>query len=275
MRLGYSEFSFGYAFTENLIRSTAAAPYGAPIFPNLNQEALVGYDVRINLPGLPLFFQYKLPQLMTRRSAFEISKHRLIDLTLPFFRMPLMRNDLSQQHELLIALEKNFPGTVLYASPCLPGPDQFNLAYNDARVHERSVFFSPGDIGPLPDDKEHSVAYQDGQPLGYFCSDPRPISAINYEALAHRAQSLFENSRFQVLRSASRELRDTIRSLVSDPMRETEGLLAERIDLTRSARRERPVESPQEEEVVKNILVAREMARVDLGVDVLIAQPHE
>jgi len=39
MKLGYSEFSFGYAFTENLIRSSPKAPNGAPVFPNLVQEA--------------------------------------------------------------------------------------------------------------------------------------------------------------------------------------------------------------------------------------------
>jgi hypothetical protein len=50
--------------------------HGAPIFPNLAQEASVGYDVHINLPGLPLFFQYELPELMTRKSAREISKYQ-------------------------------------------------------------------------------------------------------------------------------------------------------------------------------------------------------
>ena len=61
MKLGYSEFSFGYAFTENLIRSSPLSPSGAPVFPNLVQEADLGYDVRIDLPGLPWFFQYNLP----------------------------------------------------------------------------------------------------------------------------------------------------------------------------------------------------------------------
>jgi hypothetical protein len=69
MRLGYTEFSFGYAFTENLIRSSATGPKTAPIFPNLVQEAQKGFDVRIDLPGLPLFFQYKLPELMRRDCA--------------------------------------------------------------------------------------------------------------------------------------------------------------------------------------------------------------
>ena len=36
MRLGYTEFSFEYAFTENLIRAANAAPQGAPV---LNRAA--------------------------------------------------------------------------------------------------------------------------------------------------------------------------------------------------------------------------------------------
>src|SRR5258708_31278616 len=89
MKLGYSEFSFGYAFTENLIRSSLTSPSGAPVFPNLIQEAQLGYDVHINLPGLPLFFQYKLPELMTRNTAAEISKHKISGLAASFFRMPI------------------------------------------------------------------------------------------------------------------------------------------------------------------------------------------
>ena len=58
MKLSYTEFSFGYAFTENLIRSTKTRPSGAPTFPNLVQEADLGYDVRVECPSCPLFFQY-------------------------------------------------------------------------------------------------------------------------------------------------------------------------------------------------------------------------
>ncbi|MER8702576.1 hypothetical protein [Mesorhizobium sp. M1273] len=57
MKVGYTEFSFGYAFTESLIRSSSAAPVSAPVFPNLIQEGHSGFDIRINFPGVPLFFQ--------------------------------------------------------------------------------------------------------------------------------------------------------------------------------------------------------------------------
>jgi hypothetical protein len=274
MKIGYSEFSFGYAFTENLIRSAVSAPKGAPIFPNLYDEGSWGFDVKIDLPGVPLFFQYKLPELMKRNSARELSITPPLKLVIPFFRMPVMRRDLSKQHQLLISLEKSFPGAVFYASSCLSDIHSFNAAYNAARVHDRSALFSPSDIGPLPDDKEHSVAYQDGKSFAYFCSEPRQIHAITFATVAQGARSLFERDpRFRKLPIASRSLLEVIRSLVSEPMRATESILAQRIRVRRAALREGPTISPTDE-AVEDILVAREMARVDLGIDVLIAQPR-
>jgi uncharacterized protein Usg len=63
MKVGYAEFSFGYAFTENLVRASATAPAGAPVFPNLVQEAHLGYDVCIDFPAVPLFFEPVRKQL--------------------------------------------------------------------------------------------------------------------------------------------------------------------------------------------------------------------
>ncbi len=54
---------------ENLIRGSATALTGAPVFPTLVQEAILDYDGQISFPAVPLFFQYKLPELVTRASA--------------------------------------------------------------------------------------------------------------------------------------------------------------------------------------------------------------
>jgi hypothetical protein len=273
MKLGYTEFSYGYAFTENLIRSMSTAPLGAPIFPNLVQEGQMGFDVRIDRPGLPLFFQYKLPELMLRNSAFEISKYNLPGITVPFFRMRLMRRDLSEQHRLLMELEKRYPLAVLYASPVLDSGRSFNNAYNTASVHQRSIFFSPSDIGALPDDAEHSVAYRDGLAFAYLCTEPKRIKTKTYEHISDDVLSLFHESKFSTLRNASAELRDTVRSLASDAMRGAENLVADRISVQRMAAADRPAIPEDQERTIMDILVSREMARIDLGIDVLIAQP--
>ena len=76
MKVGFTEFSFGYALTENVIRSSPTAPVGAPVFPNLIQEGVLGYDIRINFPAAPLFLQFKLPEVMRRGTAFETAQWR-------------------------------------------------------------------------------------------------------------------------------------------------------------------------------------------------------
>ncbi len=272
MRLGYTEFSFGYAFTENLIRSSVTGPKAAPVFPNLAQEAYKGYDVRIDLPGLPLFFQYKLPELMKRNTAFEIKTYNLTGLKIPFFRMPLMPASLSKQHELLIKLEKKYPQTVLYASPGMPDRRAFNRAYTKGDVHRKSVFFSPGDIGTLPDGKPHSIAYCDSLAFAWMCSDPKEIRAMTFEQMEHQVQSLFESPRFRALRTTAPELREAVRSMVSNPMREAEGSIAEQIRARVTAPRSDV--SREREQPIEDILVAREMARIDLGVELVVAQPR-
>ena len=263
MKIGYTEFSFGYAFTENLIRSSATAPTGAPIFPNLVQEGSAGYDVRIDLPGVPFFFQYKLPEIMKKSTAGEIANSGA-PLTLPFFRMPLMRRDLSDQHQILIDLEKTFPDAVYYASPEIRSQRGFNIAYNAANVHRRSVLFSPTEIGPLPDNKNHTVAYEAGAVVAYYCSEAKELHAKRYEKIIQAALSLFEIDRFKTLEVASHELRDSVRSRVRPSMREVEGQAEQRI---RSRRATSPDRNPKREQAIVDILVAREMARVDLAAE--------
>ena len=274
MRVGYSEFSFGYAFTENIIRAAYTGPRGAPIFPNLVQEARLGFDVQINFPGVPLFFQYKLPELMRRSTASEISTFNCPGLSVPFFRMPLMRRDLSRQHQLLIELENRYPGAVHYASPCLTDIEEFDRAYNLANVHRRSIFFSPNEIGPLPDDRSHTISYKDGLQVAYLRSEPREIRTRTFEILQEEIRYLFDREAFRSLRVASRNVLENVRSLVSPAMRIAEESISERIDSRRMAQPDVGERSLEDNEVIKDILVAREMARVDIGVDLMIAQPR-
>jgi hypothetical protein len=210
MKVGYTEFSFAYAFTENLIRSRAFAPTGAPVFPNLVQEAQLGFDVRIDLPAAPVFFQYKLPELMTRNSAFEIVGGQCPRLTTDFFRITLMRRDWSDQHKHLIAWEGRYPGLVFYATPCLPTCAAFNQAYVSCGVAQNATLFSPAEIGPLPDDKVHTIAYRPGLPVGYFCSEPKLISAQNIDGLAGRIAESFREKRFHDLRQTATEVREAV-----------------------------------------------------------------
>lgn len=275
MRLGFSEFSFGYAFTENLIRSSAAGPSTAPTFPNLVQEAQLGYDVKIDLPGVPLFFQFKLPKLMMRKSAREISQLALRGLSVPFFRMPLMRRDLSDQHIHLIDLEARFPNSVLYASPLFDSAAGFNRAYGLAEVHRRSALFSPNDIGPMPDDANHTVVYLGTSPIAWRCSEPKAVKLQNFDTIMQAMNSKLDTRSTQTLEDTAREIRKGVWQLMAPELRDAEAKVRDRIEA-----RSRPPDGVADlddrvRSVSTELLVLRELVRVGLGVDLLIAQPRD
>lgn len=139
-------------------------------------------------------------------------------------------------------------------------------------VHRKSIFFSPKDIGPLPDSKAHSIAYRDSLPYAWLCSGPKEIRATSFETLETEVLTRLGEARFRTLRVAAPEMREQIRSVVSNSMRETEATIAEQIRARRAPgvpdavdHRERPIE---------DILAAREMARIDLGIELVVAQPR-
>ena len=78
---------------------------------------------------------------MVRNSASEIAQHALSGIRIPFFRMSLMRRDLSKQHHLLMRLDRRLPNSVYYATPCIENATVFNLAYNSGQIHQQTVFF--------------------------------------------------------------------------------------------------------------------------------------
>jgi hypothetical protein len=162
VRPDISEFSFGYALTSELVARLGIKSVGAPIFPSLVEEGKVAYDVAI--PGLPLFLQFKLSDHMVRGTALEATL-----LGVPYYRMHLRPRRHSKQHELLHQLEAK-GNEVYYVAPEFHTPNDLNRAYDTSAVVEHSSFWRPIDIGLLPDDSDHYVAFQKGKPHGYFCS---------------------------------------------------------------------------------------------------------
>ena len=273
MKLGYTEFSFGYAFTENLIRSASTATGGAPYFPNLYDEGRLGYDVRIDFPGCPLYLQYKLPDRMIRDTADEISNRSLAGIVTPFFRMYLMKRSVSRQHELLIDHEHRHPHSVYYATPELSSVGQFNAAYNSAEVHLRSVLFSPNEIGRLPDNEQHVVAYREGLQYAWFCSKPREIRAFRFEDVVGWLRSSFEEARYRRLGDMARTTLEEVLDLLPRQLRDSENGIRQSIRERRANVVDRPGIDKETMSVVEDLLVSRELCRIGLGVEFVVAQP--
>jgi hypothetical protein len=177
-----SEFSYGFALTNELVGWTALK--AAPVFPSLIEEGKKGggYDVKLDAPGKPLFLQFKRAHCMKRRSAKEISAYGL-DLEPWFYRFAITERKVSFQHTSLYELDDG-SNLVFYVAPRFHTLDEINSAWEQQRVAQRSIFVSPREIGLIDDDEAHTVSYDLWRT--YFCSEPREIKALTVADLQQR-----------------------------------------------------------------------------------------
>jgi hypothetical protein len=166
----FSEFSFGYAFTDNLVHKVLTDVKAVPIFPSLQEEGKPGkgYDVEIPTHSLPLFLQFKLPQIVRRHR--KVWPH---DFPVPYYRMHLMRASHSPQHRSLV--RHAISGKrAFYVAPEFDRRGELNDYYEQGRIPLKSAFFDPADIGYIDDDTHH-VAYRKGAAVAWLCSQPRQL----------------------------------------------------------------------------------------------------
>lgn len=116
----------------------------------------MGYDVKLNKPGTPLFLQFKLVHQMVRGTANEAKKSHFTE---PFYRMHLRCSKISDQHASLLSLEQA-GNDVFYCAPAFHTVANLDSAYTEREIWNRSFRIRPGQIGPLPDDKQHHVTFQ-------------------------------------------------------------------------------------------------------------------
>lgn len=272
MKLDYSEFTFGYAFTENFLRR-APTGHPAPVFPNLSQEASLGYDVRINLPAAPLFFQFKLAELMIRNSAREISRLNIPNLVTPYFRFAIMPRRKSQQHELLVHLETMYPKSVLYAAPKQKNKSSLDKCYIKGQIYRCSALICPGDIGFLSDDRQHWIVYHPRAKFGWFCSEPREVRFFDIDQWEERLPERFKAEYQDPLSELVKRMLQALLGLWSSPMRDAEQGIRHAVRARLARLDERWLREKEIRAVVEALLVCRDIARIGLGLELIIAQP--
>jgi hypothetical protein len=167
----FSQFSYGYCLTEDLIVGQGTPLTAAPVFPSLIEEGQqgVGYDVRFDRPGTPLFLQFKLVHQMVRGNANEARRGHFQP---PFYRMHLRPRLISDQLQSLLSLEQA-GNDVFYVAPGFHTTMTLNTNYAQRRVWDQSFRVKPTLIGPLQDDQPHHVTFQ--QPTGtwrFYSDDP-------------------------------------------------------------------------------------------------------
>lgn len=172
MKPNISEFSYGYALTEELVKGFGSSITAAPVFPSLYQEGKKGggWDVQLKKGGIPLFLQFKLSHYLKNANSKErMSGH----FASPYYRMHIRPINHSKQHELLLDLERA-GNEVYYSAPGFHKPNELNEAYLNGEVKNRSIWVKPTDINDIIDNSEHYIAFQLPK-TWYFCSKPKSI----------------------------------------------------------------------------------------------------
>lgn len=252
MRATFSEFSYGYAVTEELLNWHGLGITAAPKFPSLLAEAKYGWDLKLTTGGLPVFLQFKLADGLTRSSAKEIADHGL-PLTPTFFRYPITRLSKSIQHTLLCRL--NFVHKhVYYASPRFHLEEEFSRYYFSKTIIRRSGFIRPSSIGPLPDDDQHHVSYNRFGWQFWFLSEPKPVKAVHLPRLM-------------------RELRDEVRS--AEPLASWSDRLLEETQSVLSEVGIRDSGPPPAQDTRSRLERVAHLARTHMNAQLVILQPSD
>ena len=188
----FSEFSYGYAMTDNILHSGLPYSSHAPIFPSQFAEGRPGggYDIKIPLRPVPIFLQFKIPQVVRRRS----------NQTPPGYEVPYLRMHLRtwrpNQHKLMLDLESTGK-LVYYATPDFWTKRRLDEHFTNGRVHERTWYIPPGRIGVL-DEESHYVAYRFGSNIVWQHSELEKLEGkFDSENFAREIDAAIQKARPQ------------------------------------------------------------------------------
>lgn len=152
MKTDFSEFSFGFGFINDLLGKLGPSIVAAPEFPSLIQEGTLGYDAKIDFPGLPLFFQFKLCEYMKHPLAREWP-----DYVRPYFRFAITPANRSPQHNLLRDLARR--ELVFYIAPLFSTVWEFNRFFLAKQVSSRSIWIPLSRLPSTLNSDRHWVTY--------------------------------------------------------------------------------------------------------------------
>jgi hypothetical protein len=175
----FSEFTFGYAFTHNFQDWLGDDFVGVPIFPSLIEEGRVGvgYDVAVSTRSEPFLFQFKIPQIVTRRSKYLPPRFGT-----PYYRMHLEPGTKSTQHESLLTHSRK-GRNVFYVASQFDTLDDLAIHFDQRQLPAHCLFVDPDDIGEL-DGEAHFLAYETGNHEGWlFSEDPQCLGSPAIEVL--------------------------------------------------------------------------------------------
>lgn len=186
MKSSFSELSYAFALTENFVNSLGLPLLVAPTFPSTAAEGKngAGHDVKLAMPGMSLFLQFKLSHCMRYASAKEFASGKFPKIVAgkaePVYRMYLHPLKSSRQTSLMLKLEKRH-GFVYYVAPLFHLPIDLSKHFFSKKVAQESRFLRPSIIKKMPDQNEHFVSFRKTGKPWRFSDDPVELERAETE----------------------------------------------------------------------------------------------
>ncbi len=153
MRPTFSEFTFGFGISREILKLLEKNTIRAPVFPSLLEEADLGYDVKFSFIGSSLFLQFKTSDYLEKPNAKYWNEFKG-----PHFRFRLYRLDRSSQHNRLVLLAEKEPH-VYYCAPLFNSEADFSTFFLKEELSDKSVAVPLGKLGVLTDTRQHHFVY--------------------------------------------------------------------------------------------------------------------
>lgn len=221
MKSRFSELSYAFALTDNLIRRIGYPTVSAPTFPSTAAEGKKGggYDLKLSYPGAALFLQFKLSEQMSSKSALEFKKgafpQMIGGVKAPVYRFYLRPLKYSRQTSLMLKLEKRHQH-VYYVAPLFHTLSELNQHYADKRVDLESRFLKPSIIKKMPDKQEHFVSFRKSGKPWRFSVEPTELEGTlsNEDLVAGLRASLVPDTSLETV--ITKLLVDMRESIIED-----------------------------------------------------------
>ena len=110
--------------------------------------------------------------------------------------------------------------------------------------------------------------------IAWFCSDPEKINKLGFDTIFEITNKQLSQQSESTIKESIKRVRDDISPLFPRELRQSEPDIRNRIAQRRPAGDGSLSDDDRIRSVSTEILVLRELARVGLGVDLLIAQPR-
>ncbi len=223
MKPEFSELSFAFAYMADLAKKLPGKFSLAPSFPSTVTEGKsgYGYDVKLGLVGIPVFFQFKLAHCMKSGNAAEFSQGIFSQGSPvnPVYRFYLMALGKSRQTALMLKLEKRHD-LVFYVAPAFHKVSELNTYFASSSVDTHSRSIRPSTIKKMPDKLEHFVSYRLSGPCHRFWDDPLLVEYEREDLL-----SVLQNA--DTAETSAYAVAESLRSILRGQGRRPAGSLSE------------------------------------------------